>query len=154
MDWMGNTTGMTSFVCDHASLKWILSIGSNKCQYLNLNLNETKFYLQLKKWTIHTIKKIDLIFFFLNQTTYLKHMCWQHLSWVTSVVAKYKLLALWELLTTLFSYFYSLRRYCTPGPYFWRLRVFSQKIKQLRTKYPMDLVRNVPRNSKTTVLLQ
>ena len=26
MDWMGNTTGMTSFVCDHASVKWILSI--------------------------------------------------------------------------------------------------------------------------------
>ena len=26
---MGNTTGMTSFVCDHASLKWILSIASN-----------------------------------------------------------------------------------------------------------------------------
>ena len=47
-----------------------------------------------------------------------------------------------------------LRGYCTPGPYFWRLCAFSQKIKQLRTKYPMDLVRNVPRNSKITVLLQ
>ena len=47
-----------------------------------------------------------------------------------------------------------LRGYCTTGPYFWRLCVFSQKIKQLRTKYPMDLVRNVPRNSKITVLLQ
>ena len=34
-----------------------------------------------------------------------------------------------------------LRGYCTSGPYFWRLRAFSQKIKQLRTKYPMDLVR-------------
>ena len=42
-----------------------------------------------------------------------------------------------------------LRGYCTPGPYFGRLRAFSQKINQLRTKYPMDLVRNVPRNSKT-----
>ena len=40
----------------------------------------------------------------------------------------------------------SLRGYCTPGPYFWRLCAFSQKIKQLRTKYPMDLDRNVPRN--------
>ena len=47
-----------------------------------------------------------------------------------------------------------LRGYCTPGPYFWRLCAFSQKIKQLRTKYPLDLVRNVPRNSKITVLLQ
>ena len=48
----------------------------------------------------------------------------------------------------------ALRGYCTPGPYFWRFCVFSQKIKQLRTKYPMDLVRNVPRNSNITVLLQ
>ena len=47
-----------------------------------------------------------------------------------------------------------LRGYCTPGPYFWRICAFSQNIKQLRTKYPMDLVRNVPRNSKITVLLQ
>ena len=47
-----------------------------------------------------------------------------------------------------------LRGYCTPGPYFWRLCAFSQKIKQLRTKYPMDMVRNVLRNSKITVLLQ
>ena len=31
---------------------------------------------------------------------------------------------------------------------------FLKKIKQLRTKYPMDLVRNVPRNSKITVLFQ
>ena len=42
-----------------------------------------------------------------------------------------------------------LRGYCTPGPYFWRLCEFSQKIKRLRTKSPMDLVRNVPRNSKS-----
>ena len=48
----------------------------------------------------------------------------------------------------------TLRGYCTPGPYFLRLWAFSQKIKQLWTKYPMDLVRNVPRNSKITVLLQ
>ena len=48
----------------------------------------------------------------------------------------------------------ALRGYCTPGPYFGRLCAFSQKIKQLRTKYSMDLVRNVPRNSKNTVLLQ
>ena len=47
-----------------------------------------------------------------------------------------------------------LRGYCTPGPKFRRLCAFSQKIKQLRTKYPMDLARNVPRNSKITVLLQ
>ena len=40
----------------------------------------------------------------------------------------------------------SLRRYCTPGPYFRRLREFSQKIKQLWTKHPMDLIRNVARN--------
>ena len=48
----------------------------------------------------------------------------------------------------------SLRGYCTSGPYFWRFCAFSQKIKQLRSKYPMDLVRNVPRNSKITILLQ
>ena len=47
-----------------------------------------------------------------------------------------------------------LRGYCTSGPYFWRLCAFSQKIKQLWTKYPMDLVRNIPKNSKITVLLQ
>ena len=41
--------------------------------------------------------------------------------------------------------------YCTLGPYFWRLCAFSQKIKQLWTKYPMDLVRNVPRNSKSQI---
>ena len=49
---------------------------------------------------------------------------------------------------------FHLRGYCTSGSYFWRLCAFSQKIKQLRTKYSMDLVRNVPRNSKITVLLQ
>ena len=47
-----------------------------------------------------------------------------------------------------------LRGYCTSGPYFRKVYAFSQKIKQLWTKYPMDLVRNVPRNSKITVLLQ
>ena len=47
-----------------------------------------------------------------------------------------------------------LRGYCTSGPYFWRFCAFSQKIKQPRTKYPMDLVRNVSRNSKITILLQ
>ena len=47
-----------------------------------------------------------------------------------------------------------LRGYSTPGPYFWRLCAFSQNIKQLWTRYPMDLVRNVPRNSQITVLLQ
>ena len=47
-----------------------------------------------------------------------------------------------------------LRGYCTSGPYFRRLFAFSQKIKQLWTKKPMDLVRNVPRNSKITVLRQ
>ena len=49
---------------------------------------------------------------------------------------------------------FGLRGYCTPGPYFWRLCAFSQKIKQLWTKHLMDLVRHVPRNSKITVLLQ
>ena len=53
-----------------------------------------------------------------------------------------------------FGRFLFLRGYCTSGPYFWRLCVFSQKIKQLRTKYLMDLVRIIPRNSKITVLLQ
>ena len=48
----------------------------------------------------------------------------------------------------------TLKGYCTPGPYFLRLCTFSQKIKQLRAKYPMDLVRNVPRNSNITILLQ
>ena len=47
-----------------------------------------------------------------------------------------------------------LRGYCTSGPYFWRLCAFSQKINQIWTKYPMDLVKNVPRNSKITVSLQ
>ena len=32
--------------------------------------------------------------------------------------------------------------------------VFSQKIKQLLTIYPMDLIGNVPRNSKITVSFQ
>ena len=36
-----------------------------------------------------------------------------------------------------------LRGYSTPRPYFGRLCVFSQKIKQLCRKYPMDLIRNV-----------
>ena len=45
-----------------------------------------------------------------------------------------------------------LRGYSTPRPYFWRLCIFSQKIKHLWTKYPMDLVRNVPRNSKRPLL--
>ena len=56
--------------------------------------------------------------------------------------------------TLLFTYSKHLRGYCTSGPYFWRLFAFSQKMKQLWTKKPMDLVRNVPRNSKTTTLLQ
>ena len=47
-----------------------------------------------------------------------------------------------------------LRGNSTPGPYFGRLCAFSQKIKQLWTKYSVDLVRNVPRNSKITVLFQ
>ena len=48
-----------------------------------------------------------------------------------------------------------LRGYCTPGTYFWRLCVFSQKIKPLWTKcYPIYLIRTVPRNSKITVLFQ
>ena len=47
-----------------------------------------------------------------------------------------------------------LRGNCTPGPYFWSLCAFSQQINKLRTKYPMDLVRNVPRNLEITVLLQ
>ena len=42
-----------------------------------------------------------------------------------------------------------------PWALFWKtFCIFSQKIKQLRTKYSMDLVRNVPRNSKNTVLIQ
>ena len=58
-------------------------------------------------------------------------------------------------LSSLFSAFWKcLRGYCTTGHYFWRLCAFSQKIKQLRTKYPTDLGRNVPKNSKITVLLQ
>ena len=47
-----------------------------------------------------------------------------------------------------------LRVYYTTEPYFWRLCVNSQKIKQLWTKYPMDLIRIVPRNSKITVSFQ
>ena len=33
---MGNTTGMTSFVCDHASVKWILSISGTVERYLKV----------------------------------------------------------------------------------------------------------------------
>ena len=32
--------------------------------------------------------------------------------------------------------------------------IFSKKMKQLWTKYPMDLIRNVPINSKIIVLFQ
>ena len=42
--------------------------------------------------------------------------------------------------------------YSTPRPYFWRLSPFSPKIKQLWTKYPMHLIRNVPRNSKISFI--
>ena len=47
--------------------------------------------------------------------------------------------------------------YSTPGPYFWRLCAFSQKTnkqktnKQLLTKYSMDLVRNMPKNSSDQI---
>ena len=41
-----------------------------------------------------------------------------------------------------------------PWNFFWRLCVFSQKIKQHRKRYQMHLIRNVPRNSKTTVSFQ
>ena len=51
-------------------------------------------------------------------------------------------------------YNFQLRGYCTSGPYFWKLCAFSQKINQIWTKYRMDLVRNIPRNSKITVSLQ
>ena len=42
--------------------------------------------------------------------------------------------------------FVDLNGYCTPGPYFWRLSVFSPKYKASLEKYPMDLQRNVQRN--------
>ena len=48
----------------------------------------------------------------------------------------------------------TLRGYCTPGPYFWRLCVISWKIKQFWTQYPIDLLRNVQRNSNITGFLQ
>ena len=35
---MGNTTGMTSFVCDHASVKWILSMGESGLKEMGLVL--------------------------------------------------------------------------------------------------------------------
>ena len=47
-----------------------------------------------------------------------------------------------------------LRGYCTPGPYFWKICIFSQKIKQLLTKCTKDLIRNLPRYSKIAVLFQ
>ena len=49
---------------------------------------------------------------------------------------------------------HSLKGYNTPGPLFLKiLCIFSKKKKkkQLWTKYPMDLARNVQRNSKITV---
>ena len=49
---------------------------------------------------------------------------------------------------------WDVNNYVSSGPYFWRLCAFSQKINQIWTKYPMDLVRDVPRNSKITVSLQ
>ena len=63
-------------------------------------------------------------------------------------------LGMWEMERVWKVWKNTLRGYCTSGPYFWRLCAFSHKIKQLWTKYSMDLVRNVPRNSKITVLLQ
>ena len=51
-------------------------------------------------------------------------------------------------------FFSILRGYSTPGPYFYRLCALSQEIKQFCTKFHMDLIRNVPRNSKITVLFQ
>ena len=71
----------------------------------------------------------------------------------TNKQKKWKLLFLEHFIIVKFI-FKNLRGYCTSGPYFWRFCVFSQKIKQPRKKYPMDLVRNVPRNSKITILLQ
>ena len=47
----------------------------------------------------------------------------------------------------------SLIGYCTPGPCLFKLCVFSQKIKQRWTKYPMDLIKNVPMNSKITAFI-
>ena len=56
-----------------------------------------------------------------------------------SFLKMYKVLILWVA--------QEFKGYSTTGPpYFWRLSAFSQKRKQLWTKYPMDLVRNVPRN--------
>ena len=57
---MGNTTGMTSFVCDHASVKWILSI------VLKLQLFEKvhRNYLcqRVNQWTLGSDNNVALTF--------------------------------------------------------------------------------------------
>ena len=58
----------------------------------------------------------------------------QSVAWIMFIIFQ-KSIKLWKSIS------WNLRAYCTPGPYFWRLNVFSQIIKQLRTKYPMDLIR-------------
>ena len=52
MDWMGNTTGMTSFVCNHASVKWVLSIPRSlstlyRCSLTTMAQNKTFFEIPL-----------------------------------------------------------------------------------------------------------
>ena len=56
----------------------------------------------------------------------------------------------------IFKWLKSLRGYCIWDLIFEDIvYIFSQKkLKQLRTKYPMDLISNVPMNLKITVLFQ
>ena len=104
-------------------------------------------------WQISIFHDIAPNFTFSQKSSFFKYIC----NFLDQLLHPYKSYGrdMSGILFFIFASCESLRGYCPPGPYFWRLCAFSQKIKQLRTKYPiMDLVRNVPRNSKITVLLQ
>ena len=100
--------------------------------------------------TYHEYKSF-YIFFFLNTSNHMQINCANLFKMFCFTVSFMHCMCYMN--STHFQ-FRALRGNCTPRPYFWRLCAFSRKIKQFRTKYPMDLVRNVPRNSKITVLLQ
>ena len=89
--------------------------------------NWAYFFVTLLAWLVNT----DMI----NITTY-------HLGWLDDFFKQEKknqpIYHVTRKLYLIMNYHLSpllpcLRGYCTPGPYFWRLCAFSQKIKQLRT---------------------
>ena len=113
---------------------WNKRFFSNKSSILLVNMPIMPLVLATPYDLSFTVKSIEVSDFIEGATS--------NIRWTPS----------WTRKIDPFSSFCSLtplRGYCTPGPYFWRLCAFSQKVKQLRTKCPMDLVRNVPRNSKS-----